>query len=326
MIDPDPDSTQPFGGHDPETGILTRLRHWTDVAPVLLLCRVMRMAGSPILVGSVWAAWVFAAMVLRPMAGESVLGRSFAFFILAIIAVPILAILMRQGALLTAGRDMASPIEIAGRLIRRPIALLVVLLTVPAAAALFGIVAGGLLWLAGVVQTSGWGDQVVGQTAIKILSIASVLVVLPAAVLLAGGIAAVPLAIAAMVNEPDPDPLDSLSRGYEYVARGWLPAIGLALVGAVLVAATLPIGLAISVAAQGLIEIVGDANRQAEQAAIGALRRLPIAWMTVVGGGVLGGIYLMLRRFTGGQEIEDIWVPTPPPEVPLPKLRTDGSV
>src|SRR6056297_3220639 len=58
---------QTHGGHDPESGLLTRLRTWVDVLPWLRLGRVARIAGSPLLIALVASAtviWWFPAQWL----------------------------------------------------------------------------------------------------------------------------------------------------------------------------------------------------------------------------------------------------------------------
>ena len=52
-----------------------------------------------------------------------------------------------------------------------------------------------------------------------VLALVAAAIALPCGILAFGANVAVPLSWAALTNERDPDPLDSLSRGYEYLFR-----------------------------------------------------------------------------------------------------------
>ena len=51
---------------------------------------------------------------------------------------------------------------------------------------------------------------------------------------------------------------------------------------------------------------------------------LPISAVVLVAIGCTGGVYLLLRRVTGGQEVEDLWTDDRPETVPLPELKTES--
>ena len=134
---------------------------------------------------------------------------------------------------------------------------------------------------------------------------------------------AIPLGWAALAQERSPDPLDSLSRGYEYLFRRPLHLIGYGTLALVLV--LMIGGLATGVAAAGVSvsEIALGSNASAQslvQRVAGVLTWLPIAVAVTLAWGLIGGVYLMLRCDAGGQEVEDIWMPPVTPRVPLPKV------
>ena len=310
-----PESSEAFAGHDPETGILSRLRDWTDVAPPLMLGRTLRMAGSPLMMPIVWAACVFTADGFPrdssvTVAPWSAAGKFLGFMILWL---PLLMIGYRQGALLTAGREMETPAKVLGRIFRRSPWVLATLVIAPLAVAALALPG----WVATWFLSWGSGVPVVST----LVAVVGGLAMLPAAVLAAGAVIAVPMALSALVNESDPDPLDALSRGYEYALRGWLRGIGYWVTAAVFSLAIYPAAWAVSFAIQMIVQtitpepIAGDI--------VAAAFVLPIAAVAWVAIGCTGGVYLLLRRATGGQEIEDIWTDDRPETVPLPELKID---
>jgi hypothetical protein len=50
------------------------------------------------------------------------------------------------------------------------------------------------------------------------------------------------------------------------------------------------------------------------------LSYLPVVVFLTAAWSLLGGVYLLLRYDTGGQEVEDLWQAGPPPEPPLPSI------
>ena len=102
-----------------------------------------------------------------------------------------------------------------------------VILLVPAlAAGLFWGIAGGATWVA--ASLGGGSDRATWASWLTLP------VVLPAtliaAVFLLAGKFAVPLALASLMIESDADPIDSLSRGYEYTLRRPLQLVLFAIV------------------------------------------------------------------------------------------------
>lgn len=296
----------------PETGLLVRLRHWTDVAPVLCLLRVLRLAGSPIAVGGVWIMCILvAAMLESEITDPADIWRT-GLFMSPLLTV-VLMMLVRQGSLLTAGRDMEPWRVIAGRIGKRFVSVIAIVVTPLACVAMITLLAFPLAWLS--TASDHWALQMP-------LALVNAVVLIVAGVLLAGSLTSIPLALAAVLNEPDPDPLDSLSRGYEYTLRGWLQLVGCVLFAILLTVVVSPATIAITAAAEQLLSIVTvttSAESQYDWCRF-MLRLLPIAWAIVILSGSIGGIYLMLRRVTGGQEIEDIWIPKPNETVSLPDL------
>lgn len=208
--------------------------------------------------------------------------------------------LLRVGALLTAGRDMPSYLgtfrAVWGRL--RGAALIVILPTL--VSALFWLIAAGLTslaaWISGPSEGATWA------------SLATLPLVLPstllAAILILGGRFAVPLALTALMIESAPDPIDSLSRGYEYTLRR-LPQLVLLIAVATVIASVVILGFAaLAYAGEQLADSFGPANVPL----VYCLAILPSIVAVMLLWSMVGGIYLLLRQSAGGQEVEDIAV------------------
>ena len=120
-------------------------------------------------------------------------------------------LLARQGALLTAGRAMVGLKAGALHVIRRSPPAWVAAIAPIACVLAIGMIIAVLGWLAQLAAS------VVAVEAV--LVILAVLFAIPCGLLAFGALVAVPLGWAALVNEGDPDALDSLSRGYEYLFR-----------------------------------------------------------------------------------------------------------
>lgn len=274
------------------------------------------------MVGCVWGLWIATSTAIDGIGNH----RHVSIATLSVIAIVSLfwviasMVVIRQGSLLTAGRSMESFGKILVRIGNRWLAILIVIGLLPVAIGAASLVVAPALWIAGLFSNSAIGG-LVQILATGFISIA----IFPAAILLAGGMVAIPMALAAVVNEPEPDPLDSLSRGYEYAMRGWLPGIGYVAVAAIFTAAIYPAAFAISQSGCWIIEvIVGVVGKSpASRMAIDALAKFPTAMMMVVAIGCTGGVYLLLRRTTGGKEVEDLWVDPREPEYPLPELKLD---
>ena len=146
------------------------------------------------------------------------------------------------------------------------------------------------------------------------------LIAIPCGVLAFGACFAVPLGWAAIVNEKDPDSHDSLSRGYEYLYRRPMHLVGYVVVATVIVATAFGIAWGIGQAAQNIVSTLlsmASSSDSLIKSTNGLLQHLPVFVSITIVWSVMGGVYLMLRRDAGGQEVEDIWVPTKnPPELP----------
>ena len=243
---------------------------------------------------------------------------------------PVLLLLLRQGALLTAGRDMAGLSESLKFVLRR---------TPPAwLAALIPLICVALL--AVPILLAGWLDYVLGGLGFFSwpLSIVVALLAIPCGLLAFGANFAVPLSWAAIVNEAVPDPLDALSRGYEYLYRrplqlvlyAFLSAVTLWVVtllavgisGSALAIAERCLGNGPSVASGSAAELADGKNISSRLTGHTAmfLVSVPIVVAITLFWGLLGGVYLLLRRDAGGQEVEDLWLAPPAPAEPLPSL------
>ncbi len=233
-----------------------------------------------------------------------------------IIWMPVTLMLIRQGALLTAGRSLmgfTSALKLAGQ--RSLVGWLIAVVPLVCV----GVISVGIIVLGWISRLSGslgaWLEFPVG------LLIAVVAVV--CGVLAFGGNFAVPLGWAALVNEREPDPLDSLSRGYEYLYRRplqlamyFLVALACMLVVTYLSQMIMIAGMAIS---DLMIGIAGG-GESIQAIAQEFLVRLPLVVAITLFWALVGGVYLLLRQDAGGQEVEDIWQPSEKPPAPLPEL------
>jgi hypothetical protein len=228
---------------------------------------------------------------------------------------PAAMLLARQGALLTAGRSMVGLKPGISHVIgRTPAAWLAAIVPL---ACVFAI---GML-----IIILGWVSRVVDgiQVFEFMLALVVALIAIPCGVLAFGANVAVPLSWAALVNESDPDTLDSLSRGYEYLFRRPLRlvtyvAVSLAILFVVGFLASAVAWAASSVAAS-MLNLAGS-SINVTRMVIGILRHLPAVIVLTVMWSLVGGVYLLLRYDAGGQEVEDLWQPTPPAKPSFPKL------
>ncbi len=324
-------------GRSLEDGLFERVREWTDVFPWLRLVRVLRLAGSPphlfltaVFVG-VWLAVLSNQLGLTTTGNLTLFSFPLSVFYLGgdiswwqrlfatawtiLVLAPICLILTRQGAMLTAGRSMEGLSSILQHALKRtPRAWIAALVPVLCSA----VIALPILVL-------GWLSNLLGEVAA--IQWLIVICVLPFAIfcglLLFGALPAVPLSWAAIANEKNPDPLDSLSRGYEYFLRRPLHLAGYLLV------AMLPCYVINYIAEGIMLAGMGASNAMlgVSGSSISLIQKMDWAliWIPAVigvtlGGGLLGGIYLLLRYDAGGQEVEDIWVPPLQTEPPLPSL------
>lgn len=335
--------------NDLEASLLSRFREWVDLLPWLRLLRVLRVAGSPpllmltavmmgigilgqqLIIGvghtsqvssdvGINARWM--TEHLRWFVPASVFAPHFAgwWYPLTVawtmvVWTPMAMLLARQGALLTAGRSMMPLREgFQHAAVRSPsgwlTALVPLLCILPLAASL-----GFLGWAAKWLVNFQPGQVIAGVIA--------ALVALPCGMLAFGSLIAIPISWAALVNERQSDPLDALSRGYEYLFRR---PIHLAIYTALsLVLLTIVGGLATAVAIAATEIVIAVLNyvgapaemRQVSQNVLASFPNvvaLSLLWS------LIGGVYLLLRWDAGGQEVEEIWEPTVAHRVPLPEL------
>lgn len=343
-------------GHDPEAGMLARMRQWTDVLPWLRLVRTLRAAGSPTLILIVavsMAVWrpILTAILVTPSSGgemEAVgdpiamvsgltppaIASAVAEFNSAILPTslfefatdrnhsipwyrwlagivwsllvwtPVGMLLMRQGALLTADRAMLGARQGGLASLRRAWLgwqIAVVPLACAVTLALLMLVPG---WLARM-SWLGWLEGVLAMIVIA--------VAIPCGILVFGASFAVPLGWAAAINERDPDSLDCLSRGYEYLMRRPLHLVWYGLVSLVLLTVIGQLAAGIGVAADKVaitaLEVAGAPDSLGIRVS-SLLSYFPSVVVLALYWSLVGGVYLLLRYDAGGQEVEDIWIPS----------------
>ncbi|WP_236620886.1 hypothetical protein [Rhodopirellula sallentina] len=227
--------------------------------------------------------------------------------------------LVRVGALLTAGRDTPSYLVTFGDAFRRiGRGVLVVVLPTLVATFFAGIVLGlnwFSNWLGGPSDVGNWANW---------LTLPIVLpATLVAAVLILGGRIATPLALASLMVEPDPDPLDSLSRGYEYTLRRLPQLVLLIGVATVISAVVVSAWAAICRVGGSLCGVVSAPN----PALIACLELLPAVVAIMFLWAMTGGIYLLLRQSAGGQEVEEVAVASDHWKAPdLPPVQSPPTV
>ncbi|QDT09043.1 hypothetical protein [Planctomycetes bacterium K23_9] len=225
---------------------------------------------------------------------------------------PVTLLLVRQGALLTAGRPMMGIVDGLKHAVRRfPYAFVIAF--VPLVCVLFIAIGIALL---------GWLGRIHDWIAM-VAALPIALVGILCGLLAFGANVAVPLGWASLVNEKDADPLDSLSRGYEYLYRRPLHLVVACFVATVILMLIALVAGGIAMAASTIttsaLELAGASTHsvtgvQFLLACFPTVVTLTLFWALV------GGVYLMMRREAGGQEIEDIWVAPLPTPLPLPKL------
>ncbi len=363
--DNDRATPQMHGGHRLESGILARSREWVDVLPWIRLGRVLRLAGSPLtliivaLVHVVWSAGLGVAGAAFPpvvlVAGDDGLFRPLGLFLrvagainpvsvwadtsswrltlgvgvwTALIWTPVLLMLTRQGALLTAGRDLIGTSDALRVAIRRTPVTWLALVTpvVCISALLIPVVALG--WLRrGIVGDVSFGDSAGAMSAVTdaVVGVLMLATLLPAGLLALGSFVAIPAAVAAIINEPTPDPLDALSRGYEMVFRRPLQLTGYVLVAGVCAVVIGAMGLGVSWLCESMVRpilppVAAIEDPRGGGVVTSALHFFPSGLVFALCWGLVGGTFLLLRRDCGGQEVEDVWTPPPRRVGSLPDL------
>lgn len=314
-------------GHDLETGLLERVREWTDLFPWWRLIRTLRLAASPTMLAMTAGTLVIWILGLRQATNFAdaeieqfpaifledvpILGLLWTFFIWA----PPAILLTRQGGLLAAGRNMTG-IGLGFRLVwqRSWRGWFAGLLPLAAAFAM-ALAMLPLGWLASLAP-----DQPLLEIPAGLLS---ALIAIPSGLIALGGLVAIPLSWAALGNEQDSDPLNALSRGYEALFRRPLHLAFYLVIAALFASVILCISAGVANAATFLsgfwLDLSGcSPNVHAITAA--ALAMIPLVVVTTLSWGLAGGIYLLLRYDTGGQEIEDLWEQETAAISPLPQL------
>jgi hypothetical protein len=350
-------------GHSLEAGVLARSRSWIDVFGWIRLGRVLRVASSPtllllvavttgvwlgglnvfvgaydeanpslllatdaendtatkLLTGAILIKDVFRSMFLPEVFERSATHSVFTLAIRSlwsiIVWAPCAMVLVRQGALLTAGRSM-QPIGDVSRWVTRRLRNSYLSALMPSLSVL------SLYWVVPVIY---WGSSLIGFVFVDwLLSLVLVGLAIPIGMLAFGSLFAIPLSWAAIMNEREPDTLDSLSRGYEYLYRRPLRLFGYTIVAIVILAAvnilaTLVVGCGGRMVAD-TVNTNGGGNTLAASVWF-TLGYVPAVVTYTVSWSLIGGIYLLLRQDAGGQEVEDLWIESAQPAVTLPELK-----
>lgn len=316
---------------DLEQSVIDRIREWTDLIPWLRLARTMRTSASPPMVlttAATYWVWSIGLWLWRVDTGSEeawMLGRvlvnisasdGFVIFLWStLVWAPVGLLLMRQGGLLTANRSMLGIQQASSIALRRTPAAWMIAIIPFACSLAFAL----LLVLVGWI--SHLAEEIYPLQAI--LALVAALLALPCGVLIFGAVASVPLGWAALANERDPDPLDSLSRGYEALYRRPLRLILYAslsgLITSILYALAHGITLAASATAWLILGSIANSPGFA-QLTTRILGVFPVVVCITAGCSLIGGSYLLLRYDTGGQEVEDIWQPAPSTPTSLPDL------
>ncbi|MEM6980863.1 MAG: hypothetical protein AAF539_14465 [Planctomycetota bacterium] len=244
--------------------------------------------------------------------------------------VPTWMTLARVGGLLVAGRDMPSWTATwrwtNGRLWRG-----YVLTILPAVCCLPMLV---------VLRVVGWSSLLLGESiwywATLPLTLSCLIVV---GLILAAAKTAVPLGWAALAMEADPDPMDALSRGYEMTLRRLPQLVGMGVIAIVVIGLMTAAWWLVAVSASQVVVFPVDGGvlndrfeRDAtwESAALitqSLLMLVPVSVGAMLAAAMTGGLYLLLRQSTGGQEVEDVAENPPPsqPRVPSVQTKVDQS-
>ncbi len=347
--DDDASADELHQGYDLETGLLARAHEWIDLLPPLRLLRTLRVAGSPTLLSLtaiVLAIWLIGRKVLlghadpprlsasagedlrllvdyfRLLAPSSLLDpnrigwRSAAVAIWSILIwSPVAMVLARAGALLVADRALmpfGPGLSLALR--RTPWSWLVALVPVLCILPLLSIVFV-LGWLA------SWSAEV--RSLQMIAGLLAALLAVPCGLLAFGAHVAVPISWAALINEPAADPLDSLSRGYEYLLRRPVQLLAYGLLSMVLLTIIGSLASAVAWSAVASAELTLSAaggSAEIQRVAREILWRLPVVVVLTLLWGLVGGVYLLLRQDAGNQEVEDLWEPPVAERTSLPEL------
>lgn len=220
---------------------------------------------------------------------------------LLIVWVPQLLILMRAGAVQTASGQLPEPSRCVAIMKHRLLGAYTVfvvplLILIPLAAAGWLLATiGGWCGVAWISTLTGWAA---GALAV-ILGVIGF-----------GALVAIPISLAAMVCEANIDAFDGCSRGFEYVFRR---PIHLILYSALCAAILYLIGFLLGgiqlVASHWVIWSIGSTGSDGKllAAAMDVIKLVMAAWYVTLSAGLTGGVYLLLRRDTSEQHLEEIW-------------------
>ena len=230
-------------------------------------------------------------------------------------------VLVRQGAVLTAGRGMESistTFSVALRRFWPAFAATVLIFSSPTLIAI-------LIWVINAIHHYLPAQTMLYWPCVLVLILLSTI----GGLLVLASNFVLPLSLGAIVSESYPDPIDSASRGYESCFRRPLRILGYLMVLAFLLIAVFLIASGISWCAERLLFVaVGafqtDSGPLIKGVATG-LRLLPCTFVVTLFWGAVGSFYLLLRRDACEQEIEEIWMPAPKETISLPRLDTSKS-
>lgn len=229
---------------------------------------------------------------------------------------PIALLLTRQGALLSAGRPMMgfqSAVRFA--IARVPQAWLAAI-TPTICITMMAMV----IWVLGKLSILLGGFALIEIAVAWMVSVIAVL----AGLLAFGSHFAIPLGWAAIANEQHPDPLDSLSRGYEYLLRRPLRLTAYLLLAVILASVIGVLLFGIAWSALMVVQVTlreGVAMQSLVVRVAAVLAWFPVAGVATLSWAMVGGVYLLLRHDAGEQEVEDLWMPPIDTPVTLPVLR-----
>ena len=334
---------------DPERGLLASCREWVDLLPWIRLFRVMRLLGSPVLVSFtllvllIWyhgATWILEGEFRRQIRSTqteiglkettqvfSQVGRlgyklhpssivqfpdrlsSLRWWAASLWTVllwlPLGLFLMRQGLMLTVGRELESLLGWWKIALRR---------SWPAFCSVVGVLVGPLLMALLLWFLHAISGLLPNHMILQFpLALAAAFFAGLGGLLLLSSYFAIPLSLVSIVAEPHPDAIDAVSRGYESCFRRPLRLMSYLAIVIVLLVIAFLIATGIASCARGVLTLGGGTQPNQWSSLMGDalvfLSVLPTAFVTTLAWGLVGGVYLLLRRDTCEHEIEDIWMP-----------------
>jgi hypothetical protein len=158
-------------------------------------------------------------------------------------------------------------------------------------------------WLASWPAATGWAE---------LLSLLAFPLALLAGLLAFGALFAFPLSWVAVLCEPEADAFDAISRGYEYTYRRPFHLLGYLLAAWLLARVLLLFANGICFASARLALACFPVAAESPQLPAGAsllshfLTQLPTVFAALLFWTLFAGIYLLMRRATNGQEVEEV--------------------